>query len=304
MSALSRMPDWMRALYPFSPQAFATPGGAQMSFLDEGPRKSSAVLMLHGNPTWSFYYRDVVRALGPTRRCVVPDHIGMGLSEKPANYAYTLARRIEDVCALIDHLEIEQIDLVVHDWGGAIGFGVAARRPERVRRLVLMNTAAFTSDDIPARIALCKLPYLGALVVRGCNGFAGPAAWMAMHRRELAPDVRRGLLFPYDSWANRVAVHAFVRDIPLADSHPSQATLLAIERALPTFRDRPALIVWGGRDFCFNDRFLARWREFLPGATVERIADAGHYVLEDAREQVVPRIAGFLADEPSVVMPR
>jgi len=288
------IPAWLAPLYPFSPHTFTTAGGARMSFLDEGPRTDSAVLMLHGNPTWSFYYRDLVRALAPTRRCLVPDHVGMGLSEKPENYDYSLATRTADVEALIDRLGVKHIDLVVHDWGGAIGCGVAGRRPERVGRIVILNTAAFVSPHLPARIALCKAPLLGPLLVRGANGFAWPATWMAMHRRRLTTDEKRGYLFPYDSWAHRVAVSAFVQDIPMNATHRSWSTLTAVEANLARLRDKPVMIEWGGRDFCFNDRFLGRWRELLPQATVHRIADAGHYVLDDARDEVLPRIGEFL----------
>ena len=108
------------------------------------------------------------------------------------------------------------------------------------------------------------------------------------------PTEKRAYLLPYDSWANRVAVSAFVRDIPLDASHPSWAALAATEQGLAQFRDRPALVVWGGRDFCFNDSFLARWGAIFPQAETHRLADAGHYVLEDARDEVVPRIAAFV----------
>lgn len=288
------IPSWLAQQYPFTPKTFMTPRGATMSYLDEGPRTDRAVLMLHGNPTWSFYYRNLVWALAPTRRCVVPDHIGMGLSEKPQDYDYTLATRIADIEALVAATGIKQIDLVVHDWGGAIGFGFAARHPDMVGRIVILNTAAFAAPHIPGRIAICKAPIIGPLLVRGFNGFAGPATHMAMHRRQLTPDEKRGYLLPYDSWANRVAVSAFVRDIPMSPEHPTWQTLVGVEREIEQFRTRPVLIVWGGQDFCFNDYFLTRWREFLPKATIERLADAGHYVLEDARETVVPRVADFL----------
>ncbi len=265
-----------------------------MSYVDEGPRSDEAVLLLHGNPTWSYYYRRLVRELSPAMRCIAPDHIGMGLSEKPSGYDYTLATRIDDIAALVDSLRLRRVHLVVHDWGGAIGFGFAARRPERVGRLVILNTAAFAAKRIPTRIALCKLPALGPLLVRGGNGFAWPATWMAMNRRALTTAERRGFLFPYGSWADRVAVSAFVQDIPLGPAHRSWNALAKTEAGLAQFRDRPALIVWGGRDFCFDDSFLARWREFFPQAEVDRIGDAGHYVLEDARAEALPRIAGFL----------
>lgn len=294
MVATAQVPAWLAPLYPFKPQTFVTSGGARLSYLDEGPRRDEAVLMLHGNPTWSFYYRDLVRALAPTIRCVAPDHIGMGLSEKPETYDYTLATRIADIEALVAKLGLRRVHLVVHDWGGAIGFGFAARHPELIGRLVILNTGAFRVPRIPARIAACKIPWLGPLLVRGFNGFAGPAARMAMHRRALTADEKRGYLLPYDSWANRVAVSAFVRDIPMKPAHPSWPALVKTEQGLKFFRDRRTLVVWGGKDFCFNDIFLERWKEIFPQATVHRIADAGHYVLEDAREETLPLITGFL----------
>ena len=288
------LPDWLQPEYPFQPHNYVTPRGARMSYLDEGPRSDEAVLMVHGNPTWSYYYRGLVRALRPAHRCIVPDHIGMGLSDKPAHYPYTLETRIADLEALVSSLGLKRVHLVVHDWGGAIGFGFAARHPELVGRIVILNTAAFTSDRIPARIAVCKAPWLGPLLVRGANGFAWPATWMAMHRRTLTPEEKRGYLLPYDRWATRVAVSAFVQDIPLENVHPTWVTLQAVEQGLAQFGSHPILIAWGGRDFCFNDSFLARWRETYPQARVHRIADAGHYVLDDAREEVVPMIQEFL----------
>lgn len=290
-----QIPPWLASEYPFAPKRFETPGGAEMSYLDEGPRGDEAVLMLHGNPTWSFYYRNLVRALAPNFRCIVPDHVGMGLSEKPQDYEYTLQTRIADIEALVTSLGLKRVHLVVHDWGGAIGLGFAAKRPETIGRLVILNTAAFLSNDIPFRIAVCKLPVLGPLLVRGLNGFAGPAVTMAMHRRKLTEVQKRGYLFPYDSWGSRVAVSAFVRDIPLEPGHRSWPALAATAEGLMQFRDRRTLILWGGQDFCFNDRFLNRWEKYLPQAEVRRIADAGHYVLEDAAEEVVPAAAAFLA---------
>lgn len=295
MVSAPTIPSWLVGEYPFTPQSFMTTASARMSFVDEGPRSDEAVVMLHGNPTWSFYYRRLIREISPVMRCVAPDHIGMGSSEKPESYDYTLARRIADVEALVASLGLKRVHLVVHDWGGAIGFGFAARHPGLMGRLVVLNTAAFASTRIPFRISICKLPVMGPLVVRGFNGFAGPATFMAMHRRALSAIERRGYLWPYDSWAHRVAVSAFVRDIPLRPSHPSWSTLQAVEQGLAHFRSHPALVIWGGRDFCFNDHFLARWREILPQADVVRLADAGHYVLEDAGDEVVPRIKRFLA---------
>jgi haloalkane dehalogenase len=286
-------------LYPFVPQARLTAGGARMSFLDEGPRGDEAVLMLHGNPTWSFYYRDLVRELSGRMRCVVPDHIGMGLSDQPEDYDYRLATRIADVEALVAGLGLRRVHLVVHDWGGAIGFGWAARHPELVGRIVILNTAAFPADRLAARIALCRVPGLGPVLVRGLNAFAAGAAVMAMHRRRLTPAERAGYLWPYDSWAHRVAVSAFIQDIPMETGHPSRATLEALAARLPEWSDRVGLILWGGRDFCFNDYFLSRWRELYPQAECVRYADAGHYVLEDVGADARSRIRNYLCPSAS-----
>lgn len=297
-AALTTLPDRLKPLYPFTPRRFATPGGASMSYLDEGGvgqggPATEAVLLLHGNPTWSFYYRDLVKTLAPGLRCIVPDHIGMGLSEKPENYPYTLAQRIDDVAALVASLGLTRVHLVVHDWGGAIGFGFAARRPDLIGRIVILNTGAFPSAHMPRRIALCKSAFPGTALVRGLNGFAWPATWMSMARRALSADEKSGYLLPYDSWANRVAVNAFVKDIPLSPAHPSWAALEATAAGIARFRSHPVLILWGGRDFCFNDSFYAEWRKRLPDAEAHYLADAGHYVLDDARDEVLPRITKF-----------
>ena len=288
------LPDWLARLYPFSPKSFRTPAGARMSYLDEGPRGDEAVLFLHGNPTWSFYYRDLVRELSPKIRCIAPDHVGMGLSDKPAGHDYRLAARIADIEALVESLGLRRIHLVVHDWGGAIGFGLAVRNPGRVGKIAIMNTAAFHLDRIPRRIALCRTPLLGEFIVRGLNGFAEPATWMAMARRRLSWDERRGYLHPYGSWADRIGVHRFVRDIPMEPDHPSRSTLEEIERGLPGLSGHQKLIVWGGKDFCFDDAFLSRWRGIYPEAQVERIEGAGHYVLEDAGAEARGMISSFL----------
>jgi haloalkane dehalogenase len=197
---------------------------------------------------------------------------------------------------LVGTLGLRKVHLVVHDWGGAIGFGFAARHPALIGRLVVLNTGAFPSARIPARIALCKQDGLGTALVRGLNGFAWPATWMSMARRSLSPLEKRGFLLPYGSWADRVAVDAFVKDIPMSDAHPTWPVLGATAAGLAHFTGNPALIVWGGKDFCFNDSFYDEWRRRLPQAKTIYLKDAGHYVLNDADAEVLPVIAQFLAN--------
>lgn len=272
----------MTSLYPFTPKTVSI-NGHNLSYLDEG--QGPAIVMLHGNPTWSFFYRNLVLALRSGFRVVVPDHMGCGLSDKPQAYPYTLATHIDNLTSLILHLGLSDISLMVHDWGGAIGLGFAGRHPEQIRSLVITNTAAFCSSRLPWRIRLCRLPWLGALLVRGLNGFAGPALRMAVTHK-LPPAVARGYLQPYDSWRHRVAVHAFVRDIPLSASHVSWSTLVEVEQNLPKLRNKPMLILWGGKDFCFNDWFYGEWVRRFPEARRRYFAEAGHYLLEDAGSEI------------------
>ena len=286
------LPPEVRALYPFAPRGFAAPSG-RMSYVDEGPRDGRPVLLLHGNPSWSFLWRDLIRALALRgRRVIAPDHVGMGLSARPGSFL-RLNDRIRDVESLLDSLGVRQFDLGVHDWGGAIGFGLAGRRPRDVGRVLVTNTSAFRSDRIPARIALCRAPVVGRLIVQGLNGFAGPAARMAV-QRPLSPAARAGFLLPYRSWADRRSVADFVADIPMERSHPSWAALDEVERGLPALRGKPMLLCWGLRDFCFDRSFLDGFRERFPGSEEALYESAGHYVLEDAGAEAVARAAAFL----------
>jgi haloalkane dehalogenase len=279
-------------LYPFRSRYFDL-GGWRMHYVDEGT--GPAIVMLHGNPTWSFYYRELIKGLRDRYRVVAPDHIGCGLSDKPQNYDYTLAAHIENLSNLLNHLRLRDVTLAMHDWGGAIGFGWAMRNPDRVRRFIVFNTAAFFGP-CPLRIRLCRWPILGDLAVRGFNAFARGATLLACKRRErMTGRVKRGYLLPYDSFAKRVAMLRFVRDIPLRRGQPSYRVLKEIEDALPLFQNRPMLICWGARDFCFNDWYLDAWKARFPFAQAHRFEDAGHYVLEDAHERILPLIRRFLA---------
>jgi haloalkane dehalogenase len=292
----SALPPAAAAEYPFRGREHRSPGGT-MHYLDEGPRDGEVVLCLHGNPTWSFYWRALVRGLADRRRIVVPDHVGCGLSEKPQAWSYRLADHVANLESLVLALDLRRITLVVHDWGGAIGFGFARRHPERIARLVITNTAAFPGR-VPWRIRACRTPVVGEFLVRRMNAFAGLAPRMASARRGGLPSAARaGLLFPYDSAAHRIAIARFVQDIPTSSAHPSWAELAAIEASLASFARLPACIVWGGRDWCFSARFLAEWRRRFPRAEVHALPEAGHYLMEDAPDEVVGHVRAFLERE-------
>lgn len=276
-------------LYPFTTQKIAIQRH-NLSYLDQG--RGKIIVMLHGNPTWSFYYRNLVSHLQNRYRIIVPDHMGCGFSDKPQDYPYNLTTHIDNLKTLLEALTIEKFSLVVHDWGGAIGMGLAGLYPEKVESIVVLNTAAFRSPKIPLRIRICRVPFLGDLIVRGFNGFARGALTMAVTRK-MTRDVARNYLKPYDSWANRVALLRFVQDIPLTPGDSSWQHLVEIENNLTRLLNKPMLILWGGRDFCFTAEFYNEWLQRFPGAEKHFFPNAGHYVLEDAFTEIAPMVDTF-----------
>lgn len=272
--------------------------GVAYRYVDDGD--GPPVLMLHGNPSWSYMYRRLVLALRDRHRVLAPDHVGMGGSGRPprAAYAYDLARRVDDLGRFIDALGLDEpLTLVVHDWGGMIGLAWAVDHPDRVARIVLMNTAAFPllpGKSLPAPLRLARMPVLGEVLVRGANVFAVGAVHLGVRQGRMPAEVRRRYLAPYGSWRDRLAIHAFVRDIPVRAGDPAHALVAATGAKLVRLAHLPALVVWGMRDPVFDPDYLAEWVRRFPSAEVHRI-DAGHFVLEDAPEEVVPAIEAFLS---------
>lgn len=282
-----------------------TIGGLTYAYVDEGV--GHPVVLVHGNPTWSFHFRSLVDRLPAAGyRVVAPDHIGMGRSAKPTRtgYPHTLARRVADFTEFMAAVVPDgPVTLVVHDWGGSIALTWAVAHPDRIARLVLLNTAAFplpAGKGLPLALRATRTP-LGALAVLYGNAFAVGAALLGARRRLPAP-VRRGYLAPYDRPSRRVAVLEFVRDIPVRTGDPAYAVLRDTEQRLAVFRDRPVLICWGMRDFVLDADILRRWLEIFPAADVHRFADAGHYVMEDATEAVGDLVVELLA-RPSSAAP-
>lgn len=292
-------------------------GGVRMHYIDCGPESRvpspesttgdlarhgtrdtghGTLLFIHGNPTWSFLWRRLVKHFSATHRCIALDHVGCGLSDKPQDYPYTLAQHIANARSLVEKLDLRDITLVVHDWGGAIGMGVAGQIPDRFARFVVCNTAAFPSDLMPSSIALCRIPGFGALAIRGFNAFVrGALATCAM--KPLRREVRAGYLAPYKSWRSRVANLRFVQDIPMNESHPSWPTLVQVERGLQSLRRKPMLLCWGGKDYVFTKEFLQEWVRRFPHAWERWFPEAGHFVTEDAHEEIARAMGEFLGVE-------
>ncbi len=279
-------------------------GGLRLHYIDEGA--GEPVVMLHGNPTWSFYYRHLIDGLRDSNRVIAPDHIGCGLSDKPddSRYEYTLARRVEDLEALLEHLGLDRdLTLVLHDWGGIIGMTFAARHPERIARLVVSNTAAFhkpAGKSFPRALSVFRDSPAGGWLVRGLNLFVRGTTWIGCKTRQLPRDVRDAYAAPYDSWHNRIAIHRFVQDIPLRPGDRSYELISWVQDRLEPLRAVPMLIAWGMKDFVFDEPVLDEWVRRFPAAEVHRFPRAGHLLFEDEREAIDRLVRSFLPAHPLV----
>ncbi len=293
------MAEEFDTLFPFERHYHQQSAGHRMHYVDAGPVDGQPVVMVHGNPSWSFYYRNLIQALEGECRCLAVDHVGMGLSDRPGDdaYHYTLARRVADFGHWLDDVEPErEIDLVVHDWGGAIALAWAVDHPERVRRIVALNTWAFTIPNhlpLPMSLKFARSK-VGRFAIQRFNAFSGLAARMGSVRGLDRP-VSRALTAPYRKGPeSRLATLRFVEDIPLKESDPSWPVLARTEQKLDRLADKPVCFIWGGKDPVFNDGVLDHWRKIWPQAKVEYLDQAGHYVLEDAPERVVTEARAFL----------
>ncbi|MFT4647143.1 MAG: pimeloyl-ACP methyl ester carboxylesterase [Glaciecola sp.] len=283
-------------LYPYEPN-FLEVFGAQMAYLDEGPKDAPVLLCLHGNPTWSFFYRSLVEAHKHHMRVVVPDHVGMGLSEQPQDYPYDLEHRIAAIEQLVEKLDLKRITLVVHDWGGAIGMGLAGRHPERFERFVISNTAAFPGGQAHSLIRVARLPGLNGLLM-GKLGLFEKITVKHATERDLAPAIQKAYLAPFGNLRERIAVRSFVRDIPLRRSHKSYATLEQVDANLAHLKHIPTLLLWGEKDWVFTPEFRKRFEERFPQAETVAFEDVGHLLWEDEPERCLAAVQEFLDRHP------
>ncbi|HXE91592.1 MAG TPA: alpha/beta fold hydrolase [Terriglobales bacterium] len=291
--ATPALPAWLREMYPFR-TASVTVHGKRMSYVDEGAGDAPPIVLLHGNPTWSFLYRNVIPRLTGRYRVIAPDHVGFGLSEKPDNLAYyTLERHIANFTALVEALGLKKITLVLHDWGGPIGLGYAVAHPENVARLVLMNTWAHLPHNPDAYelhwgLRISRGP-LGSFTVRNLNLFVELALRMAVTRKLSAREFD-AYRFPFPDAASRTGVLAFPRMIPLRESDPAGRTMSEIERGLAKIT-APADILWGKRDPVFGRLHAYRMRDNLRNAREPVFLDsASHFLPEDAPDALAEKI--------------
>ena len=284
-------------LYPFESN-FLNINGHNLHYIDQGSGKP--IIMIHGNPTWSFYYRNQITSLSKTHRTIVPDHIGCGFSDKPDTkaYYYTLKSRINDLDTLINHLDFkEKISLIVHDWGGMIGLAWAVDHIDRIDKIVITNTSGFLlphDKQFPLRLWLIKyLPFFAIPAVLGLNIFAKGALYLASTKK-LPENVKKGLIAPYNSWKNRIATLKFVQDIPISKKDDSFIIVDHVDKHLDKLNDSKLLFLWGAKDFVFDITFFNEFKRRFPNAQSKVFQDAGHYLFEDKPTETQILIKAFL----------
>jgi cis-3-alkyl-4-acyloxetan-2-one decarboxylase len=283
-----------RGTFPFEPR-FVSAGGTRLHYVDEGPSDAPALLFVHGNPTWSYLWRRPIAELSAKgHRCIAFDHMGFGRSDKPAQLsAYSLQRHIDNALALVESLDLRNVTLVAHDWGGPIGLGALLQRDDRLRRLVLMNTWAWELPSfLPPFLREFRTEGLGEILALGGNLFVESIPG-GMHRRDPDPVMMNAYRAPFPDYWSRAATLAFQREIPLTERDRSAALMSSIHERLPAL-DVPVLLVWGMRDPVFQPVFLEQWRELFPRAECVELDDASHFLVEDRPDAVVAAIERFL----------
>lgn len=298
-----RPPPYIAERFPYEPHYVPVGGAHEMAVVDEGPRDADAVVLLHGNPAWGFLYRHFVPPLLEAGfRVVVPDLVGFGRSSKPEDPAYhTLEQHIRNLGQALEARGVDGATLVVHDWGGPIGLGWATRHPDRVRRLVIMNTTAFPPRRKRALSAWHALfaTRAGPLMGRNLNLILESAFRFGVAKPErVRGAIRRAYAWPFPTPVSRTGPLSLVRLVPDGPEHPTAETLREIDAGYAEIAQKPAIVLWGDMDPVFPPRFAERWRDTLGGVRrVERFPDASHFLQEDAYEDVVPALLRFLREE-------
>jgi haloalkane dehalogenase len=304
MTHLAPAPPWLDvAEYPFEFREF-TVDGIRMHYIDEG--KGETLLFVHGTPSWSFDFRHVIKALRPKYRCVAVDHIGFGLSDKPADYPYDTRRHSENLEKLVLGLDLRDITLVVHDFGGPIGLNMAIRHPERIRRLVILNSWLWSSVDDPDFIRMKKTlrsPLLPFLYKR-LNISPRLILPASFGEHKLPKRLRRQYTSPFGNAGEREGALAFARSL-LDD----QDWFEELWRKRAAITEKPTLLIWGMKDPVIKAHHLGKFMSGFPDARVLRLESCGHFPQEEEPAQVIAATARFMDTEinspnrASIVLP-
>jgi haloalkane dehalogenase len=292
MVSPATFPDWVdRVAYPFTWRHLDLTAG-RMHYVDEG--HGPVILFVHGTPTWSFDYRHLIQELSPHYRCVAPDLLGFGLSERPATFPYTPEAHAAVLREFVDRLELQNLTLVVHDFGGPIGLSLCFSTPSPVRRVVLINTWMWSFDDDPSMTKRARIAEgaLGRWLYAHAN-FSLRVLMPSVYGRRaaLTPAIHRQSLEVFREKSARTQVlHALARAL-----NGSAAYYADLWAHAPALRNLEALIVWGMKDSAFRPYLLDRWTSLLPHATVLRLAESGHWPHEEQPAEVAGALSDWLS---------
>ena len=280
--------------FPFEPRYQRVADDVRLHYVEEG--QGPPVLLLHGNPTWSYLYRRFLPPLARAGfRAIAPDHMGFGRSDRPHGHArYTMRSHVENLLAFIRGLDLSDITLVMQDWGGPIGFGTAVREPDRIARLVIMNTGVgvFPSGTPMPFHEPFRQKGLGEMLALGSNLFV-EAMFGGMRPEHATPLVAEAYRAPFPDYYSRVPTLAFARDVPIGHDHPTAPYMHEVAEQAAGLR-RPTLVVWGMQDRIFPPFLLEVWKQLYPHAEVLELPEARHYLQEDEPEAITERLVEFL----------
>jgi haloalkane dehalogenase len=282
--------SWLdRNEYPFASHYFATEAG-NLHYVDEG--SGPPIVMVHGNSTWSFLYRHLIKQLCTDNRCVAVDHLGFGLSDKPKDWSYLPVDHAANLAALIEALGLKDITLVVQDWGGPIGLSYAVNHPENVARIVIINTWAWPVNHDPYYIAFSSFVGgpIGRMLIRRHNFFAKTIMRQAFgDKAKLTAAAHDQYLRPLADPADRTGCLVFPKQIVASTPWLGQ-----LWDKIGTLNSKPVLIVWGMKDIAFREKELQQWERTFPQAQSLRLDTVGHYVQEEAPDELAKAILPFL----------
>ncbi|WP_114783116.1 alpha/beta fold hydrolase [Botryobacter ruber] len=285
-----KSPKWLdRILYPFVHQVFQTAHG-QLHYIDEGT--GDPIVFVHGTPTWSFLWRQQIKSLSRQYRCIAPDHLGFGLSDKPTDFSFTPEAHAQNLEQLLEHLQLRNIILVVHDFGGPIGLSYALRHPENVKKLVIMNTWMWSLEEEKRIMRISKLMSgsIGKFLYTRLAFSPRVLLPLGYHQdKHLTKDVKQHYLSPLSSPTARLGTWHFA--IALKESSDWFAQLWEQREKL---REIDKLMLWGEKDKLLPLRLLEKWEKTFPEATVQRIK-AGHFLQEEKGSEVTEAIRNFIS---------
>ncbi|HEY5758495.1 MAG TPA: alpha/beta fold hydrolase [Steroidobacter sp.] len=292
-------PAWLdRTEYPFTSRYFQMPSG-RMHYVDEG--KGETLIFIHGNPSWSFEYRRLIAHFRSGYRCIAPDHLGFGLSDKPYNASYLPQYHTTNLASLLDSLEFDRATLVMHDWGGSIGMAWALAHPERVSRLIVHNSWCWSVRDQRSIRLFSNLVGgpIGRVLCRYLNAF--PRVLMPASfgdKANLSDIARRHFVSPFPTPRSRKGTWVLPRAI-IGESD----WLDTLWKRRGPLSSLPLLLLWGMKDAGLSGDVLARWEGAFARHTTERYADVGHNVPEELGDRAIVPIERFLAENPATEVP-